>query len=75
MTRADADMVFTAGWSEQALHDAISVCALFNFMNRFVEGHGIKGTPGYFALAAKRLREGGYARLIDRPARVRPDAI
>jgi hypothetical protein len=59
MTQADADMVFAAGWSEQALHDAVSVCALFNFMNRFVEGHGIKGSPGYFGLAAKRLFELG----------------
>ena len=37
----DAQAVFKAGWSEQALHDAITVCALFNFMNRIVEGHGV----------------------------------
>ncbi len=37
----DAQQVFDAGWSEQALHDAITVCALFNFMNRMVEGHGV----------------------------------
>ena len=37
----DAQAVFDAGWSEQALHDAITVCALFNFMNRIVEGHGV----------------------------------
>jgi len=38
MTQVDADRVFAAGWNEQALHDAVSVCALFNFMNRLVEG-------------------------------------
>jgi len=38
---ADAQAVFDAGWSEQALHDAITVCALFNFMNRIVDGHGV----------------------------------
>lgn len=38
---SDAKAVFDAGWSEQALHDAITVCALFNFMNRIVDGHGV----------------------------------
>lgn len=38
ITDADAQLVFDAGFSEDALFDAISVCALFNFMNRIVEG-------------------------------------
>lgn len=29
---ADARAVLAAGWDERALHDAVSVCALFNFM-------------------------------------------
>jgi len=41
----DAAAVFDAGWDEQALFDAISVCALFNFMNRIVDGSGIKKNP------------------------------
>ncbi len=45
MTDADADAVYAAGWDEQALFDAVSVCALFNFMNRIVEGSGIKANP------------------------------
>ncbi len=45
MTEADATRVYAAGWEEQALFDAISVCALFNFMNRIVEGSGIKRSP------------------------------
>ncbi|SDN34066.1 uncharacterized peroxidase-related enzyme [Lentzea albidocapillata subsp. violacea] len=47
MTRADADAVFAAGWDERALHDAVSVCALFNFMNRLVEGLGISASTDY----------------------------
>lgn len=43
MTQADAKAVYDAGWDEQALFDAVSVCALFNFMNRIVEGTGITG--------------------------------
>ncbi|NCQ22673.1 MAG: peroxidase-related enzyme [Sphingomonadales bacterium] len=45
MAQADADRVYAAGWDEQALFDAVSVCALFNFMNRIVEGSGIKSNP------------------------------
>jgi len=41
MTQADADAVYAAGWSERALYDAVIVCALFNFMNRLVDGCGI----------------------------------
>lgn len=42
MVQADADAVYAAGWDEHALHDAIAVCARFNFMNRLVLGFGIK---------------------------------
>lgn len=45
MAEADAGAVYAAGWCEQALFDAVSVCALFNFMNRIVEGSGIKSNP------------------------------
>ena len=40
ITSSDAQAVYDAGWSEQALYDAILVCSLFNFMNRLVEGTG-----------------------------------
>lgn len=63
LTQADADAVFAAGWNEQALYDAISVCALFNFMNRLVEGLGIKGGSQYASMAARRLHDIGYAGL------------
>lgn len=53
-----------AGWEERALHDAVSVCALFNLMNRLVEGLGIDAGDAYFAGAARRLSgEGGYGAL------------
>ncbi|MEM7282026.1 MAG: peroxidase-related enzyme [Pseudomonadota bacterium] len=40
VTASDAQKVYNAGWSERALCDAVTVCALFNFMNRIVEGTG-----------------------------------
>ena len=63
---ADADAVLAAGWDERALHDAVSVCALFNLMNRLVEGAGLAGSAAYFDAAAKRLSSEGYAALAER---------
>jgi uncharacterized peroxidase-related enzyme len=37
----DAQAVYDAGWSETALYEAVQVCALFNMMNRIIEGSGI----------------------------------
>ncbi len=65
MVQADADAVFAAGWDERALHDAVSVCALFNFMNRLVDGLGIEAAEAYASFAAQRLAQGGYAQLLD----------
>ncbi|MGB5103220.1 MAG: peroxidase-related enzyme [Steroidobacteraceae bacterium] len=46
MVDADAAAVFAAGWSEEALFHAVSICALFNFMNRIVEGCGVQTDEG-----------------------------
>ncbi len=45
MTDADAQAVYAAGWDEQALYHAILICALFNFMNRVVDGCGVVTDP------------------------------
>lgn len=45
LTEADAQAVYTAGWSEGALYDAIQTCALYNLMNRIVEGTGVAPYP------------------------------
>lgn len=63
MTDADAEAVFAAGWDEHALHDAVLVCALFNFMNRMVEGVGLRADAAYAEVSGRRLREVGYAGL------------
>ncbi|MFL6143019.1 MAG: carboxymuconolactone decarboxylase family protein [Labedaea sp.] len=63
MTQADADAVFAAGWDEPALYHAMLVCALFNFMNRMVDGLGITAETSYFATSAARLKRIGYAGL------------
>jgi uncharacterized peroxidase-related enzyme len=60
MTQADADDVFAAGWAEDALHSAIAVCCHFNFMNRLVDGHGIKADPALFTERGRKHVEMGY---------------
>ncbi len=61
---AEVAAVYEAGWDEQAFHDAVSVCALFNFMNRLVEGLGITASPDYFQISSRRLAApAGYAGL------------
>lgn len=54
MTDADAQAVFDAGVSEQALYDAITICALFNFMNRIVEGSGVMKNEANMAVSRAR---------------------
>lgn len=45
MVDADAKAVYDAGWNEQALVDAASICALANYFNRFVDGLGVDVSP------------------------------
>ena len=56
----DAEAVFAAGWSEDALHDALNVVCIFSFINRFVLGHGIKATPEALEASARKLVRRGY---------------
>jgi len=65
VTSADADAMTAAGWDDAALYYAVAVTALFNFMNRFVEGLGIELEPSYVAPASQRLAERGYLPLLD----------
>lgn len=65
MTAADADALFAAGWDDRALHDAVAICALFNLMNRLVDGLGVKSDEAYVQMAARRLAQDGYAKLLE----------
>jgi uncharacterized peroxidase-related enzyme len=63
VTAQDAAAVFDAGWDDQAMYDAVLVCALFNFMNRMVDGLGVQASPGYLQMSGHRLFVRGYAGL------------
>ena len=51
-----------AGWSEEALYDAVTVCALFNFYNIWVDACGVQDMPAdAYLLSGHRLATQGYA--------------
>ena len=58
------DAIVAAGWTERDLHDAILTVCLFNFMNRLLEGHGVKGAAEIYAARGQALRDAGYAPLL-----------
>jgi alkylhydroperoxidase family enzyme len=60
LTQADADAVFSAGWEEKALHDAIAISARASFMQRLVEGYGFVPLSREVARrhAEKRVKRG-----------------
>jgi uncharacterized peroxidase-related enzyme len=63
ITPADVKPLHDAGWSDEAIYDAITVCALFNFFNRWVGATGVHQQPDEAIRATgKRLAERGYIR-------------
>jgi alkylhydroperoxidase family enzyme len=53
ITAADMQPLYEAGWDDEAIYYAITVCALFNFYNRWIDATGVH------ALSDEAHREGG----------------
>ena len=59
----DLDRLKAAGWSEEAIYDAITVCALFRFYNAWIDATGVHDLPAAaYALSGKRMAAEGYVR-------------
>jgi uncharacterized peroxidase-related enzyme len=58
--QADAEAVFSAGWDEKSLQDAILVCCCFSFMNRLADGHGLPADSSKFVERGRRHADKGY---------------
>jgi alkylhydroperoxidase family enzyme len=57
----DVEEVKAAGWSEEALYDAITVCALFNFYNKWIDATGVADMPAAaYDASGERLATFGY---------------
>ena len=61
--RDDIDRLKQAGWTEEAIYDAITVCALFRFYNAWIDATGVHDLPAAaYALSGRRMAEQGYSR-------------
>jgi hypothetical protein len=57
----DVDRVRQAGWSDEALYDAITVCSLFQFYNNWIDATGVSDMPAFgYEMSGKRLATQGY---------------
>jgi alkylhydroperoxidase family enzyme len=60
--RQDLDVVRAAGWTDEALYFAITVCALFNFYNRWIDATGVHVmSEEAHRAGGKRMAVQGYA--------------
>lgn len=59
VTHEDVDTVRAAGWSDEAIYDAITVCALFRFYNTWTDATGVSGLPDY-TMSGQQLAKDGY---------------
>ena len=41
VTAADMDRLHEVGWNDEQIYYAITICALFNFYNRWVDAAGV----------------------------------
>lgn len=63
VSQQDVDTLLAAGWSEEAVYDAVSVCALFNFYNRWIDATGVHAlSEEAHRQGGKRTAAHGYAR-------------
>jgi alkylhydroperoxidase family enzyme len=53
ITAADMEPLYAVGWTDEAIYFAITVCALFNFYNRWIDASGVH------ALSDEAHRAGG----------------
>jgi alkylhydroperoxidase family enzyme len=59
--RPDVDAVRQAGWSDEAIYDAVTVCALFQFYNTWIDATGVHDMPAAaYEMSGKRLATHGY---------------
>ena len=63
ITARDLEIARAAGWTDEALYFAITVCALFNFYNRWIDATGVH------AMSDEAHRQGGKRSAIKGYAR------
>ena len=63
ITAADTQPLYDVGWTDEAIYFAISVCALFNFYNRWIDASGVhEMSEEAHRVYGARTAQHGYAR-------------
>ena len=63
MTAEDAAEMRALGWTDEELYYAITVCALFNFYNRWIDATGVHAlSDEAHRQGGKRSAQSGYVR-------------
>ena len=63
ITAGDMTPLYETGWEDDAIYFAITVCALFNFYNRWIDASGVHALSRKAHQAgAQRSAKSGYAR-------------
>ena len=58
----DMQPLYVAGWNDEAIYSAITVCALFNFYNRWIDATGVHAmSDEAHREGGKRMATNGYA--------------
>lgn len=59
----DMQPLYAVGWNDEAIYFAITVCALFNFYNRWIDATGVHAlSDEAHREGAKRMAVHGYVR-------------
>jgi alkylhydroperoxidase family enzyme len=67
---SDIEILHGAGFSDEAIYYAITVCALFNFYNRWIDASGVHAmSDEAHRSGAKRSAVHGYSRSSQPPPR------
>ena len=62
ITTQDMKPLYEAGWDDTAIYFAITVCALFNFYNRWIDASGVHAmSDEAHRQGGKRMAAHGYA--------------
>ena len=63
ITPKDLDQLRASGWTDEAIYFAITVCALFNFFNRWIDASGVHAmSDEAHRVGGKRTALHGYVR-------------
>ena len=61
ITADDMNVLYAVGWTDEAIYYAITVCALFNFYNRWIDATGVPAMSEEAHLEfGKRTAQHGY---------------